>query len=304
MNPYPKKILSTADMIQKYTDAELQLPDESTLSLEETLNQVGFYRLRGYSFQFFNAVTKKYVPGTSFEQILSIYNFDEKLRGIIFNMTCEIEIALRVRYCNAMLQTGDVFSYLDPMYSKDKEMFWGNASKIASEINRSADVFIKHNHKNHNGQIPLWAAVEVMSFGNLSKHIKNMKDGTDSPYRSLAKYYEYKTPKGNTVVPKNDFLSSWIYSTVTLRNICAHNARIYNRSLPVKPTILDQDRQQQAPRYYGLYQVLLAMKYLRPSDHAWMSFYQSLKNLTIQYAHAIDLKRLNFPEDWEAHLQI
>ena len=51
MNPYPKKILSTTDMIQKYTDAELQLPDESTLSLEETLNQVGFYRLCGYSIQ-------------------------------------------------------------------------------------------------------------------------------------------------------------------------------------------------------------------------------------------------------------
>ena len=36
---------------------------------------------------------------------------------------------------------------------------------VASEIARSNDVFIKHNFDNHDGEVPVWAAVEVLSFG-------------------------------------------------------------------------------------------------------------------------------------------
>ena len=32
---------------------------------------------------------------------------------------------------------------------------------VASEIARSNDVFIKHNFDNHDGEVPVWAAVEV-----------------------------------------------------------------------------------------------------------------------------------------------
>ena len=55
-------------------------------------------------------------------------------------------------------------------------------STIASEIGRSNDTFIKHNFDNHDGEVPVWAAVEVLSFGTLSKIIKNLKTGAGSSY--------------------------------------------------------------------------------------------------------------------------
>ena len=58
-------------------------------------------------------------------------------------------------------------------------------STIASEIARSNDVFIKHNFNNHDGEVPVWAIVEVLSFGTLSKIIKNLKTGTGSSYSVL-----------------------------------------------------------------------------------------------------------------------
>ena len=41
-------------------------------------------------------------------------------------------------------------------------------------------MFIKHNFDNHDGGVPVWAAAEVLSFGTLSKIIKNLKTGTGS----------------------------------------------------------------------------------------------------------------------------
>lgn len=51
-----------------------------------------------------------------------------------------------------------------------------------------------------------------------------------------------------------------------LRNMCAHNSRIYNRTIYTTPEILNADKVTPAPAHNGLYQILLAMKYLRSSD--------------------------------------
>lgn len=217
-------------------------------------------------------------------------------------MTCKIEVALRARFCEAMLLSGDPLIYLEPSQFKDKSIFWKNTSSLASEICRSSDVFILHNFTNHDGQIPIWAAVEVMSFGTLSKYIKNLKTGTNSAYQSIAKFYSYSTSKGNIVVPNQDMFTSWIHAVVVLRNICAHNSRIYNRSLSTKPKLLDVDRQNPQPRYCGLYHFLLSMKYLRPSDEAWNEFSHQFLQLLNTYQNDIDLRKLHLPFDWQNHI--
>ena len=189
MKPYPKNIYQTAALIQKYKDAGLVITDDQ--KVETALNEIGFYRLRGYSFHLYDNATKKYIPNVAFDTICHIYNFDMELRSLLFGMTCKIEVALRSRFCEALLQKNDALIYLDPSIFKDKAIFWRNTASISSEIARSTDVFITHNYDNHDGQIPLWAAVEVMSFGTLSKYIKNLSTGTDSVYPSLAQFYKY-----------------------------------------------------------------------------------------------------------------
>lgn len=172
MKPYPKNIYQTAALIQKYKDAGLVITDDQ--KVETALNEIGFYRLRGYSFHLYDNATKKYIPNVTFDTICHIYNFDMELRSLLFGMTCKIEVALRSRFCEALLQKNDALIYLDPSIFKDKAIFWRNTASISSEIARSTDVFITHNYDNHDGQIPLWAAVEVMSFGTLSKYIPEL----------------------------------------------------------------------------------------------------------------------------------
>lgn len=56
MKPYPKNIYQTAALIQKYKDAGLVITDDQ--KVETALNEIGFYRLRGYSFHLYDNATK------------------------------------------------------------------------------------------------------------------------------------------------------------------------------------------------------------------------------------------------------
>ena len=168
----------------------------------------------------------------------------------------------------------------------------------------SNDVFIKHNFENHDGEVPVWATVEVLSFGMLSKIIKNLKTGTGSSYFILASNYQYKSKKGNLVKPSQKMLTSWIQGVSVLRNMCAHNSRIYNRTIHTTPEILDVDKITPPPAHNGLYQILLAMKYLRSSDEEWIVFVDAFDKLIQNNSDVVGLTVMNLPTDWKDHLSV
>ncbi|RHS68609.1 Abi family protein [Clostridium sp. AM45-5] len=302
MYRYPKQILTIAQQVQSYIDAGMIIT--SRADAERVLKSVGFYRLRGYSFNLYDNATKKYVPGTQFEDILKLYQFDQELSTLIFSMISKIEVALRVRLVESLLIHGEPLVLQDSSIFKEKKLYWQNMSTVASEIARSNDVFIKHNFDNHDGEVPVWAVVEVLSFGTLSKIIKNLKTGAGSSYSTLAANYQYKSKKGNLVKPSQKMLTSWIQGVSVLRNMCAHNSRIYNRTIHTTPEILDTDKVTPLPVHNGLYQILLAMKYLRSSNEEWTVFVDAFDKLIQNNIGVISLAAMNLPTDWKKHLNV
>lgn len=301
MYNYPKPYLSESELIQKLIDSGMAIPSLS--EAEEALSTIGYYRLRGYCYHLYNYSTNRYIEGTNFSDILKLYRFDTELSHLLFSYLSQIEIALRVRFVHAFQPMQDVLVLNDPSIFKDKEWYWKNQSTIAGEIARSDDVFILHNYKQYDGAIPLWATVEILSFGMLSKLIKNLKTGSDSAFSRVAQFYKYTNQRGNWITPSQDILTSWIRATSVLRNICAHNSRIYNRSINTYPQLIEADRIEQ-PKFNGLYQILLAMKYLRPTDSSWTDFAASLHILLQKYEGVYELQRMNFPIDWAVHFQV
>lgn len=302
MHSYPKKILSFEEQLKAYENAGITITNDDVI--KTALKTIGFYRLRGYAFQFYDNKTKTYSPDFTVDTMLKIYSFDQQLSHIIFNMLSKIEIAIRARLCDALLSKyDDALILYDPEAFYDKRTFWKNLASISSEIARSKDVFITHNFNNHDGHIPIWAAVEVLSLGTISKIIKNLNSGKGSSYEKFSSYYTFITPKGIRRRPQIKTLSSWLQTITVLRNRCAHNARLYNRTISTIPEILISDKTP-SQRYAGTYQAILAMKYLRSDDHTWNEFIDRLEQLITEYADFIELKRLNFPADWRNHLQI
>ena len=303
MRSYPKQILSTSQQVQSYIDAGMMV--DSVAEAEAAMLEIGYYRLRGYCYHLYDNSTKQFRPGITFSDIVKLYRFDSELSHLLFGFLTEIEVTLRARLSDALLMAyQDALILSDPSIFDRKDAFWKNSASLASEIARSSDVFIKHNFDQHDGLIPLWAAVEVMSFGTLSKTIKNLKTGSGSAYDLLSRHYAYQTVRGMTASPSKSRFSSWIYACSILRNICAHNSRIYNRVIDTTPEILLADRVRPAPRYTGLYQIVLAMKYLRPSDDSWNEFNNKLQFLFTKYQGAFEYARINFPTDWRNHMSI
>lgn len=299
MYQYSKNFLSVTQLIQKLTNAGMTISSQNEAKM--ALTTIGYYRLKGYSFQWIDPVTKKYIPGTDFSNVLKLYRFDSELSHLLFSYLSQIEVALRARLVNAFQITQDALILNDPSAFKNKQLYWKNQSTIASEIFRSNDVFIEHNFINHDGAIPLWASVEVMSFGSLSKIIKNLKTGNQSVFSTLIQHYQFKNNHGIYVNPSKDMFTSWIQSASIMRNICAHNGRIYNRAISTRPQLISSDIIHPQPRYNGLYQIMLSMKYLRPDDESWISFVNDFKYLLGKYSGIYDLGRMNFPADWEKH---
>lgn len=302
MNPYPKKILTLSQQLQSYVDAKMTIPSPDEAN--EALITIGYYRLRGYSFQWYDNAKKSYKPGTSFSDVIALYHFDMELSRLLFSMITDIEVSLRVRLVEALVIHNEPLILMDSTVFDDKQLFWKNLGAIASEVARSSDVFIQHNFKNHDGEVPIWAAVEIMSFGTLSKTIKNLKTGVGSSYSVLAGYYQYKTQKGNLATPSKAMLSSWIQAVSVLRNLCAHNSRLYNRAISTAPQLLLADQVTPQTKFNGLYQIVLAMKYLRPTDRAWKQFVSDLTALFARYNGKFEFPCINFPTDWATHLTI
>ena len=129
-----------------------------------------------------------------------------------------------------------------------------------------------------------------------------MKTGNNRAFSMLIQNYKFKNGNGNEVNPSKNMFTSWIHAVSIMRNICAHNSRIYNRAISTRPQLIFSDVIHPQPRYNGLYQIILSMKYLCPTEESWTAFANDLKQLLQQYSGAYDIRRLNFPADWENHL--
>lgn len=90
---------------------------------------------------------------------------------------------------------------------------------------------IEHHFDNHDGAIPLWASLEVMSFGSLSKISKNLKTENQSVFSILIQEYKFKHTNGNEVNLSKAMFTSWIQAVLVMGTICAHHSRIYNRAI-------------------------------------------------------------------------
>lgn len=113
-----------------------------------------------------------------------------------------------------------------------------------------------------------------------------------------------KVKKGNFVNPSQKMFASWVQAVSVLRNMCAHNSRIYNRTIHTTPEILDTDKVIPSPAHNGLYQILLAMKYLKSSAGEWSLFVEELDTLIQNHDSVLSLTAMNMPGDWRAHLSI
>jgi abortive infection bacteriophage resistance protein len=264
---------------------------ENTDLAEETLKRINYYRLTAY------ALTLKKHPsdddfkdGVTFNKLLSLYEFDRKLRLLLLGALETIEIAFRSHISYEFSHKSGPLGY------KDKDNFINEKfhKESLEELNRLIDksrrgeLFIEHHFKKYNGEFPIWAAMEVTSFGYLSKFYRNLSE--DTKKQIAKKYYE---------VPYY-YLESWLQTLSNVRNVCAHYGRLYNKRLTFEPKLFKEE-QRQFQNKYIFAAVYIITRLLSKTEGLRMI--TELEALVTQYESEIEFQYIGFKSNWKEQLE-
>ena len=253
------------------------------------LATVGYYRLTAYFLPFKNK-DKTYVEGTNFDRVFRLYEFDRKLRHIVFSAVEEIEVFLRTQFAYYHAEKYGPIGYLDAANFSAKHKHDKFISTIEREVENNENVlFVRHHKEHRNGVFPLWVMSELFTFGMLSFFYHDLHT---CDKKSLAKAL-YNENYHN--------IMSWLRCCTDLRNICAHYGRLYYRVFSAIPSGFDDVDVNHKKRLWG---AMLALKSLYPSADKWNGeFMPQIEALFEEYDDAIDLYHMAFPKNWKEALR-
>jgi len=257
---------------------------------------LSYYRLSAYflSFQTPGDPTHAFRPGTTFTETLRLYEFDEELRLLVFRATGTVEIALRAQlaYHNSLL-LGPHW-YENPAAAISAYRFQENLSSLDKDLARASEMFLDHYRATYTNPTrpPSWMSLEVASFGLTSKFLNNLRSSSASV--AIGAYFGV-----DEIV-----LKSWTRMLSYMRNVCAHHARLWNRTLTVKPKLPRRTahRWLANPRIADdrLYSVLAVAAYLLTAIEpvAGQRFKRDLRAL-LQVYPSVPVAIMGFPVGWE-----
>ncbi len=241
MNEKQKSILTYRQLaeflIQKGLIAEVE-------KLEEQLKAIGYFRLKIYLFLFQQDDIGNYVKGTTLDEFLEIYSFDEELRLIVFEAIAKIEVAVRsqtiyefLHACNDELGYRDSFNLIGLSPTEHQKFLISIDNRVAINGGKLVENY-KLDPKR--GAVPLWAMAEFMDMGNLLKFYR----GVSPEIRErIASYFNLISHPAL----KKDYLYNWLRSLIIVRNRCAHHNRLWNHKLAFIPKYLQQKRHPEWP---------------------------------------------------------
>ena len=100
----------------------------------DVLVNIGYYRLSSYFLPFKNAAGN-YIDALSFERVSRVYDFDRKLRNLLFSAIEVIEVSLRTRLAHFHSEKYGPLGYWDASSFNSKY----NADKFQQNIEREIE---------------------------------------------------------------------------------------------------------------------------------------------------------------------
>ncbi|MEN8177880.1 MAG: Abi family protein [Pseudomonadota bacterium] len=257
------------------------------------LQHLNYYRLSGYWLPFeASHDPHQFKPGTSFEQIIDLYVFDRELRLLVMDAMERVEVSVRTQWAYHLSQKYGSHPHLNSSLFKCQDRYLRTLGKLTGEIGRSRETFIKHLIDTYDETTPpIWAIVEVISFGQLSQFYANLKLRQDR--KRIANTYDLD----------EKVLVSFLHQINTVRNTCAHHSRLWNRKFTMQ-MVIPGNRPNGLRRNFNLntaaakkiYNPLVMLAYLMDRICPGHHFKNKLQNLLIEYD--IDETAMGFPGQW------
>lgn len=288
-----KPFLSISDQIVHLTEFHGLVIDDYDQAAE-ILSQVNYYRLiNGYSVGLMQRNDHdRYIDGISLSHLYRLYYFDSQFRNLLLFVIEQIEIQFRTRIAYyhggkyGPLGYMDVANFNDQLRNGDS-IHESIISHFNEECKRqSKSPMVHHHYEKYDGQFPVWVAVELITFGNLTSLFSIMSS-------------EDRTAISRLYGTDSKHLKSWMLSLVEIRNICAHYGRLYNMPLKQSPYLFREHKYLLENSHSKVFPSIIALNYIFKSDERWHKFFVALKFLLQSYSDVVNLSFIGFPNEWE-----
>lgn len=294
---YNKQAVSVLDQIALLRERGLAIGDEAAAIRH--LNTISYYRLAGYLLPLQSDKQRHvYKPGSRFETALELYRFDQKLRVLAFDVIERLEVGVRTQLVYVLSMAHS------PWWFENVALFTNAAdhaealASIDGELARSHEEFIVDHRARYGADTrrpPAWKTLEIVTLGTLSRLYGNLRK--ELPGRdAIAAFF---------LVPPRQYLSGWLQSITQVRNVCAHHARLWNRTIAAAPKRIKRPR---PALYYApipqlaqhkLYPALCCMNHLLYTVSPEYGMGARLQELFAAHPN-VDPAAMGFPANWQA----
>lgn len=287
MIPYSKPALSNEQLLAFLERQGVEVGDRDAALRD--LRRIGYYRLKIYT-RPFQPDHGTFRQGVTFADVVSLYEFDRRLRLVGMDAIERIEVSLRSAIIEAATDAGGPHFYYDEAHFSDPHQ----STKFRELVQKSSGqhLSISHYMRKYNEPYlpPAWCILEASTFGWISKTYGNL---SISLKKRVASFYGF-----NQVV-----LVSWFRTLATFRNMCAHHHRIWNADMKVDaPKVAKAFRGHlnglQDTFYIRAFIIMALLKNLSEGEaDAWRVEFCDV----LEAADPHMLRSMGFPIDWAEH---
>ncbi|MBQ8472618.1 MAG: Abi family protein [Bacilli bacterium] len=189
---------------------------------ETILLRENYFFLNGYRHLFMKSnVDKRYIEGTTFEEVYSLFLFDRTFRNIIFKNILIIENNIKsiISYQLSLKYGYREKDYLTPRNFTNNKEKAKQVNDILRKMKRQISVnATQHSATSHYvtnyGYIPLWVLVKVLSFGIVGELYSILKK---EDQMNIAELYNLD----------EEIIANYLTILSNYRNLCAHEDIVY-----------------------------------------------------------------------------
>ena len=195
------------------------------------LSKVSYYKLSGYWLHKKNKATNKFSSNTALDDIIKTYELDLEIKQLILVLLNHYETSLKTNFINLSLYISneDCNLYKNSHFYLSKKIissanYEKNLEDLQANINKNKSKlpFISWYQKKYDfpEMPPIWMVTELMTFGDISRWVKSI----------IHDEYVHIIPNKFGFHDKPSF-DNINYILTNLRNICAHNGRVFNNNI-------------------------------------------------------------------------
>lgn len=255
------------------------------------LSDVGYYRISGFFLPYYDRNNEKLLKKIDFTKMMDTYWFDKELKSILLYLISSIEVEYKSRIANNLCLKYGPYFYCDEKFFNNVDLHnkWIEKFKEGLQYSdRDDDLFKEWYKTKYKGEFPLWVVFQLININELSKFYDLL---TTSMKKELREEFN------NSDI---DYTKSWLRSMTVIRNIAAHNGRLFYRTINTSPK-LPKPYKERHINIKRCFAVIVAMKNLCTDKNIWEHFFSDLINLITKYPE-VDLIHYGFPNKWYDYL--